>query len=100
MEKVTLPDMTNGEWRVEKFTVDRVDWHSELRGRSIPQGQSYTRLMRGRDLVMSDTPAEIRDHSYAVASAKDSCLLNGLGIGLVLKNKNILFKDTVTERGI
>ena len=44
---------------------------------------------------MSDTPAEMRDHSYAVRMAKGSCLINGLGIGLVLKN--ILLKSEVTD---
>ena len=44
---------------------------------------------------MSDTPAEQRDHCEAVRRATGSCLLNGLGIGMVLKN--ILLKDDVTD---
>ena len=42
---------------------------------------------------MSDTPSEMRDHLYAVGEAHGHCLLNGLGIGMVLKN--ILLKTTV-----
>jgi spermidine synthase len=44
---------------------------------------------------MSDTPAEMRDHWEAVYHAKGSCLLNGLGIGMVLKN--ILLEPEVTD---
>lgn len=94
MELVTLPEMKKGDWSIEHFTVDKVDWHSALRGRDIPFG-NYTRAMRGGTLVMSDTPAEQRDHHEAVKNATGVCLLNGLGIGMVLKN--ILLKDDVTE---
>jgi spermidine synthase len=95
MELVTLPEMQKGEWRIEKFKVDRPDFHSMLRGRDVPLGGTFTRVIRGRTLVMSDTPAEQRDHYSAVRKATGSCLLNGLGIGMVLKN--ILLKDNVTD---
>jgi len=97
--KVDLPEMTNGSWRVEQFTVDpERDVISMLRlamrGRSIRPG-TYTRLMRDSTLVMSDTPAEMKDHHKAIQKAKDHCLINGLGIGMVLKN--ILLKKDVTK---
>lgn len=99
MEKVDLPDMEKGEWIIDKFTVDRVDWHSALSGRNVPISQTFTRLRRKNticgDVVMSDTPSEMRDHSYAVYHAKNSCLINGLGIGMVLKN--IILKPEVTD---
>lgn len=95
LQKVTLPDMASGEWRIENFKTDRQDFHAMLHGRSVPVGESFTRLMRGHTLVMSDTPAEMRDHWEAVYEAKGSCLLNGLGIGMVLKN--ILLKKEVTD---
>ena len=95
MEKVSLPEMSKGKWKVEKFTVDRQDFHSLVRGRGVPVGHTFTRLMRGSTLVMSDTPAEMQDHYYPVRVAKGSCLLNGLGIGMVLKN--ILAKPEVTD---
>lgn len=95
MEKVCLPECKSGAWRVEHFTVDRTDFNSLVRGRGVPLGQTFTRLMRGNTLVMSDTPAEMRDHYSAVQRAKGSCLLNGLGIGMVLKN--ILLKPEVED---
>lgn len=95
MEKVTLPEMSKGIWKVEKFVTDRVDYSSMLRGRNVPLGETYTKLTRNGYLVMSDTPAEMRDHLIAVCRAKGSCLLNGLGIGMVLKN--ILLKPEVTD---
>jgi len=95
LEKVTLPEMAKGPWKVEHFKVDRPDFGSMLRGRSVPTGQEFTRLMRGGTLIMSDTPAEMRDHYAAVRFAKGSCLVNGLGIGMVLKN--ILLKPEVTD---
>lgn len=95
MEKVSLPEMSRNGWRVEHFTTDRTDWHSALGGRAVPVSEKYTRLMRNNTLVMSDTPAEMRDHRFAVHMARGSCLLNGLGLGMVLKN--ILLKPSVTE---
>ncbi len=95
MEKVTLPEMKKGDWKIETFKTDRIDFHAMLKSRPIPVGETYTRAMRNGFLVMSDTPAEMRDHRRAVLMAKRSCLLNGLGIGLVLKN--ILLKPDVTD---
>lgn len=95
MELVTLPEMQKGDWKIEHFTVDRMDFHSAIRGRNVPLGGRYTRAMRGGTLVISDTPAEQRDHYMAVMKATGICLLNGLGIGMVLKN--ILLKPDVAE---
>jgi hypothetical protein len=99
MELVTLPEMSKGEWKIERFTTDRVDYSSQWIGRGVPVGQTFTRLMRvGKSwnkLVMSDTPAEQRDHWEPLYKAKGSCLINGLGIGMLLKN--ILLKDNVTD---
>jgi spermidine synthase len=95
MDKVTVPEGQKGEWRIERFTVDRPDFHSMLHGRSVPMGETFTRLKRGSTLVMSDTPAEMRDHTAPVRKATGSCLINGLGIGMVLQG--VLAKDTVTD---
>lgn len=95
MELVTLPDMEKGAWKIERFTVDHIDFHSAMRGRDVPVGKTFTKLTQNGCLVMSDTPAEQRDHWEAVMRAKGSCLLNGLGIGMVLKN--ILLKPAVTD---
>ena len=95
MELVTLPEMQKGDWKIEHFTPDRIDFHSAIRGRGVPMGGKYTKAVRRGTLVMSDTPAEQMDHYEAVRRATGSCLLNGLGIGMVLKN--ILLKDDVTD---
>ena len=94
MEQVTIPEATKGAWKIEHFVVDKPDMRSMLRGRGITPGK-YTKAMRGGVLVMSDTPAEMRDHRKAVRMAEGSCLINGLGIGMVLRN--ILLKPEVTD---
>jgi len=90
--KVDVPDGCRGPWRVEKFTVPKNDWKAftyALHGRPIDPG-TYTRLMRDghHDPMMSDTPAEIRDHYSAIFEIKHRggrILINGLGLGVVLK---------------
>ena len=56
---------------------------------------AYTRLVRDRTLVMSDTPDEIRDHVGPFYRAKGRVLINGLGLGCLLKG--ILMNDEVTH---
>lgn len=95
MEKVNLPECSKGNWSISKFDVNKNEaMMASLRGRAIYPG-TYTKVKRGGVLVMSDTPAEMRDHSYAVYKAEGSCLINGLGIGMVLKN--ILLKPSVKD---
>jgi hypothetical protein len=36
LEKVTIPESSKGQWRIERFKTDRPDSHSMLRGRGIP----------------------------------------------------------------
>lgn len=100
MEKVTVPEGQSGDWRVERFTVTQKDVERQaMRAafghcRFVPQG-TYTRLMRGNQVVMSDTPDEMRDHWCAVHHARGSVLINGLGLGMVAQA--ILAKPEVTE---
>ena len=94
MEKVTLPNMERGPWKVEQFTTDRLCWNSALSGRPVPVGETFTCLVYKRQTIMSDTPAEMRDHACAVHRASGHCLIHGLGLGMVLKN--ILLKPEVT----
>lgn len=89
--KVTVPPGISGEWRVEKFTVNKEDaaWHNVRErikgmGRVIHPG-TYTRLVRGNSIIMSDTPAEIMDHMQFIRRATGTVLINGLGIGMCLK---------------
>jgi hypothetical protein len=91
--QVSVPAGSAGRWRVERFTVSEEAASIERMramfsgGRGVPAGD-YTRLMRGGQLVMSDTPDEIRDHRSPVREAKDRggrVLIHGLGLGLVLR---------------
>jgi hypothetical protein len=89
--KVDVPEGASGEWRVERFVVGDEDarWSALRaavtgRGREVYPG-TYTRLMRGSVLVMSDTPAEVSDHREAIRRAHGRVLIHGLGLGMVLK---------------
>lgn len=95
MERVEIPEQQVGDFRIEHFVTDAPDFASMLRGRPVPVGQKFTRLVRGRTLVMSDTPAEMRDHQIAAHMAKGSVLINGLGIGMLLRA--VLAKPQVTD---
>jgi Spermidine synthase len=97
MSPVQVPEGTSGDWRVEKFVVSPEDSARSLfsyRDRA-PSPGTYTRLMRGRTVVMSDVPAEMRDHWSAVHHATGSVLINGLGLGMVLQA--CLEKPEVTD---
>lgn len=86
MDKVRVPEGQSGIWRVERFKHEGfAAMLSSVKDgyRSCPEGE-YTRLMRGRQLVMSDVPAEMRDHAEPVWRATGHVLLQGLGLGMVL----------------
>jgi len=118
--KVDVPEGRSGIWRIERFSISKDD--AELhnirsafsfsvgRGRTIATGE-YTRLMRGTGdarsfgttIVMSDTPAEIRDHSYFVRQATGDVLINGLGLGWVVEalfQKEEVKNITVIEKSL
>ena len=97
LRKVDVPEGESGNWQVARFEVTKKDAElhnlreSFRNGRFISPG-TYTRLTRNGYLVMSDTPAELRDHSKVVRvtrqsyrSESHSVLINGLGLGVVLQ---------------
>lgn len=102
--KVGVPEGVSGTWRVEKFEVTEQGASLERictlmhGGRGVPAGH-YTRLMRGTGIwettVMSDTPDEVRDHFQAIYKAMGHCLVNGLGLGVVVQA--MLEKPEVTK---
>lgn len=103
IDKVTVPEGKRGNWRVERFEVNKREadfsrLRAVINGRpreTVIEG-TYTRLVhKSRGVVMSDTQAEMSDHSYAVLMAKGECLINGLGLGMVLGA--ILKKPEVTR---
>lgn len=103
IEAVTVPEGERGDWKVERFTIEANSpgtMYFALRGRAIHPG-TYSRLKhRKRGVVMSDTPAERRDHMGFVWKAKGHVLINGLGIGMCLAaalKKPEVTKATVVE---
>lgn len=106
---VDLPEGKSGEWSIEKFTVSQAAANGEILrmmfsnfagGRGCIKPGTYTRLCCAGDVIMSDTPDEIRDHKGAVWAAHGHCLVLGLGLGMVvvamLENPDVT-KVTVVE---
>lgn len=83
--KVDWPEAECGPWRIERFTVQGNSIEAMrllMKGRPITPG-TYTRLRHDwRGVIMSDTPAEIRDMRHAIHRAKGRVLVNGLGLGV------------------
>lgn len=94
-------------WSISRFEVpewDRSQLHEMAHlGRYAPPGVEYTRLMRKSRvddavafaIVMSDTPDELTDHGpiierAAAASGPLRVLVNGLGLGCVVKGLGAL----------
>jgi hypothetical protein len=82
-----MPEKSNGEWTISKFTVPKeMAKFGALRmalGHArdyVPEGDYY-RLMRGRTLVMSSTPAELSDLYELEFRARGNCIIHGLGLG-------------------
>lgn len=92
LRKVDVPEGTSGEWAVERFTISKKDaeWYNMRSlfasgpNRPVSPG-TYTRLTRLGDVVMSDTPAELADHRGPIRMAHGHCLVNGLGLGVVVR---------------
>jgi spermidine synthase len=95
---IDVPDGISGEWRVETFEVQEKEISQIISmfktGRGVPAGM-YKRLMRNNTCVMSNTPDEISDCMHFVCKARGSILVNGLGLGVLLKA--LLSKDEVTD---
>jgi hypothetical protein len=53
------------------------------RGRYVPAG-TYKAIKRSGNIIMSNTPDEIRDAHPFLRIAKGNVLINGLGLGIVL----------------
>lgn len=86
---VDIPAGKIGQWTVERYTVTpheaalfNVSSYAGVGRRDLRPG-TYTRLLRGNIAVMSDTPAERRDHAPVVRDAEGDVLVTGLGLGMV-----------------
>ena len=92
-----IPDATSGIWSVEAVVVKesllfKIGFMKT--GRGVPPG-TYTRLVRGGTVVMSNTPDELRDFRQFVRVAQGDILINGLGLGCVVKA--LLEKESITS---
>jgi len=106
--QVDIPEGESGMWKVGKFTVSAEDekfgqmrstFSFSSRGRFVPQGV-YTGLRRNGLTIMSDTPDEIRDCLCPISRAQGHCLVNGMGLGVVVRamlKKREVEKVTVIE---
>lgn len=92
--KVDVPTGKSGNWCIERFEISEADsmvsrirsrFSFSDRGRTPIVPGVYTKLSNEHTLVMSDTPAEIRDHLGFIYSAKGRVLICGLGIGMVTR---------------
>lgn len=99
-----LPDGVSGHWSVSTFDVPENDLSQRISifksGRGVPTG-SYKRLLRSGTVVMSNTPDELRDYRHFTRKAYGAILINGLGLGCVVKellNKSEVTKITVIEK--
>lgn len=89
--KVELEDGEVDGMKIDHFNVDEKSFGAlryALHGRPVPSGR-YTRLSTNGTLWMTDTPAEIGDlitaFHHLERPATRRVLINGLGIGMVLK---------------
>jgi len=105
---VDVPKGRSGDWRIERYAVSERDAlmfniRNECRyasDRNIKPG-TYTRLMCRYTVVMSDTPAEKRDHIEFIKRAKGQILINGLGLGYAIEvccRKGTVEHITVIEK--
>ena len=96
--EINVPDGVSGNWSVSTFTVEKEEFSQMISmmksGRGVPEG-TYKRLMRGGETIMSNTPDEIRDSLHFIYRATGSILINGLGLGVVVKA--LLDKPEVTD---
>lgn len=86
-----VPHGVSGDWRVEPWEVDKAlseHWTEQMQTFPLPYREfsapgSYTRLMHGAELVMSNIDAEIVEHVGFIERASGSVLITGLGLGVL-----------------
>lgn len=87
---VDVPEGVSGDVKIERFTIEKGDLENlrlAFNGRGCQPG-TYTRLLRGNSLWMSDTTAERRDHiepAMMIRQGAPRVLIGGLGLGMILR---------------
>jgi len=80
---VTPPVGEHGKWKIVKeMPDDFAILRCQLKGRPLDKVE-YTRLLRNGEVIMSNTPAELRDLN-PVTTFSGRVLVTGLGLGLVV----------------
>lgn len=108
LQPVKLPDMEKDGVRITNFEItekkaDAFNFGLMMSGdyqRRIAPGR-YTRLHIDGELMMSDTPAERRDHLEFIMEARGDVLITGLGIGMASNaaaRKSCVNSVTVIEK--
>lgn len=84
---VDVPEGKSGDWEVSRFTPDEFGiMLNNLKSPTRPIGEGpYTRLTCRGSVVMSDTPAELRDLHPLHGRMKGRMLFNGLGLGIAIQ---------------
>lgn len=106
--KINVPDNISGEWEVKTFEITEgeakfANMRAAFRGRGYINAGIYKKLLRGGEIIMSNSPDEIADFMSFVYKAKGNILINGLGLGVLLKallDKEEVENITVIERSI
>jgi len=104
MIKIDVPDAEYGNVKIDSFTIGDKEYNRQLggfyrSGRIVPKGK-YKRLYINGEVMMSNTPDEIRDFSSFVSKANGDILVNGLGLGVLVQallNKEDVESITVIE---
>lgn len=86
--KVDVPEGKSGDWEVARFVPEGFTaavHNLKQPGRALTPGETYTELTHHGGVVMSDTPAEIRDLYPLLGHLRGRLLINGLGLGVALQ---------------
>ena len=91
--KVDVPEGKSGKWEVRCFVPEGFSaalHNIKQSGRGLVAGETYTQLIdhaagMWSDVIMSDTPAEIRDLHPLREHLHGRLLINGLGLGVALQ---------------
>lgn len=88
---VNVPDGKSGDWEVSTIDISENEarFHNlrcaiKRESVSMIEPGTYKRLTNGGEVVMTNTPMEVRTHRAFIRAAHGRVLLNGLGLGMVL----------------
>jgi spermidine synthase len=90
--RVSVPEGSRGNWQIRRITVSKQQAYVDMM-RNLYKGQversvaadEYTQLLYCGDIIMSDTPAEIKDHLEFFSMMRGDVLIFGLGLGMAAK---------------